>query len=129
MSEEKRYEPGRAGWVIRWAVEVPQTGRTAVSYWYGPDHGWGQTWGGLDYSVAVFPTRKAAEVAWRSVYHGRPRPGRGPIRVADAEAETAMRREAARVRGEAGAVDWFTVLGALVVVVGFVVACLTVGQF
>lgn len=56
------------GWVMRDETTLTKTGRVHVSYWYGPNHGWGRTFGGLDYSVAVFPTRKAAEQAWRGEF-------------------------------------------------------------
>jgi hypothetical protein len=34
------------------------------SWWYGPDR-WANGWGGLDYSVHVFPTKRAAEESVR----------------------------------------------------------------
>lgn len=42
-------------------------GRDIVTYWFGPNHGWGTTSGPRD-SAAVFPHRVAAEDALRSVF-------------------------------------------------------------
>jgi hypothetical protein len=33
------------------------------TFWFGPDNLWGKTYGGLDSSVAVFPTRRSASDA------------------------------------------------------------------
>lgn len=59
-----RFSPSAKGWVVR------LTSDTHVSWWYGPQHGWGTTSGPLDYSVAVFPTKKEAvaqarQMGWR----------------------------------------------------------------
>lgn len=94
----EHYTPGCSGWVIRDAIAASphlKPGTVHVSWWYGPDHGWGVTYGTLSYSVAVFPTRKAAEQAYQSVYvtDGTMRRGRGRAqRVADAEAEAQTTR-------------------------------------
>lgn len=40
-----------------------------TGYWYGPDHGWGTTWGALDDpATRRFSSRAAAENALRKVY-------------------------------------------------------------
>lgn len=78
-----------AEWVMRDERLLTRRDRTEaphVSWWYGPDHGWGSTFGPLDFCVAKFPTRKAAEAAWRSVY-GSLRRGTTAQRLADAEKE------------------------------------------
>lgn len=94
-------------WVIR-SVKIltKRDGSTAeyVSWWHGPDHGWGQTYGRVacrrwvksrrafvgpftvDSSVATFPTRREAEVAYRSIY-GRLFGGATAQRLSDAFAE------------------------------------------
>lgn len=59
-----------AGWVIETEMlGVTKTGKPWVSQWYGPNHGWGTTYGSdSDNSVKVFQTRQEAEEAYRSVY-------------------------------------------------------------
>lgn len=62
------YTPKTTGWIIEqtrtylFAQDAETTKEvTYVSYWYGPNHGWGNTWSAsLAYSVAVFPTMGAA---------------------------------------------------------------------
>lgn len=60
--EAPTFTPGATGWVVRVLHERIDT------WWYGPARGWGTTSGKLDDSVALFPTRRAAETALRSVY-------------------------------------------------------------
>lgn len=83
--EPTRFDPTAKGWVVR--IVTRFNGHQIASWWYGPAHGWGTTSGPLDYDVAVWPTRKAAEDA-RAVW-GRRRPSCGDQiveRVADAVA-------------------------------------------
>lgn len=61
MPAADRYRPGIDGWVVESRRSLPPTSkipepRLHVSWWYGPDHGWGTTWGPLDPSVRVFAT-------------------------------------------------------------------------
>lgn len=82
----RRYEPGGAGFVVEWsdAVNVKDPARPSISYWYGPSHGFGTTWGAID-QAAVFTSRPSARRAYESV---RPwgRTGVSIVRVADVEA-------------------------------------------
>ena len=95
MTKGKHYEPGAAGWVIR-SEAVVDNGKKHVSWWYGPDHGWGTTWGGLDYSVRVWRLRRQALDAFRSGYGGVFVRGRFRAqKVEDAEHEQAQRKAAA----------------------------------
>lgn len=54
-------------WVIREIRALHKDGDSFAFYWYGPEHGLGRTWGGSELA-AVFPTKKQAEIAYRSVY-------------------------------------------------------------
>jgi hypothetical protein len=72
------FSPDAKGWVVRWT-----TGTGHVGWWYGPDHGWGTTSGGLDYSVALWDTKREAVAAIRQLG---PRRGLTPMKVADAVA-------------------------------------------
>jgi hypothetical protein len=91
MAKSKRYagapyQPGARGWMVAHTAPAP-SGRVFTAWWYGPDHGWGQTFGGLAHpGPRVWPTKFEAEMALRSIY-GTPAYWRGcvPIRVADAE--------------------------------------------
>lgn len=88
----RHYTPGCEGWVLRDEVRYPAPRGLHVSWWYGPDHGFGTTYGSLGYSTAVFPTRLAAEEAYRTIYGKLRRTGtrnQRAQRVADAEAEQA----------------------------------------
>lgn len=64
----RRYDRGAPGFVIASARTFTSnaTGEdvTHTSYWYGPRHGWGTTYGGLGYSTAVFASRPAAKRAY-----------------------------------------------------------------
>jgi hypothetical protein len=55
------FSPDAKGWVVR--STNPSTGH--VSWWYGPDRGWGTTYGPLDHSVAVWRTKREATNAAR----------------------------------------------------------------
>lgn len=82
----ERYEHGIPGWVGR--IGRPGTNdRIRVSWWYGPDHGWGTTSGPLEYSTAVFATKAALVEAARKVYGRTWAQTMTPVRVADAEEE------------------------------------------
>lgn len=63
----RRYsEDRRRGFVVRSHTKFKRPdGRdhSHTTWWYGPNHGWGTTFGGLDYSVEVFPSRQAANAA------------------------------------------------------------------
>lgn len=94
------------GWIIRSVAEISRldgSTREHVSWWYGPTHGWGTTYGSIlgrrwirgrgekgafqqDSCVAVFATRKEAEQTFRSVY-GRMTSRYEAQRVEDAIAE------------------------------------------
>lgn len=83
----EHYKPGASGWVVRNSFDLWDGTRHVpfVSWWYGPDHAYGTTSGALDYSVAVFPTKRAAADAVRSTF-GRLVASRHTIeRVAEAE--------------------------------------------
>lgn len=86
------------GWVIRSEVNRLQrdmvTFKPHVAWWYGPDHGFGTTYGDLWLNrerwadtivVAVWPTRKAAQEA-KTAHLGR-RKGITVQRLADAITE------------------------------------------
>lgn len=82
----KLYAPGARGWMVGHTAPV-SAGRVITSWWYGPDHGWGTTYGGLSHSgPVVWRTKFEAEMALRSIY-GTPANWRGRVvvRVADAE--------------------------------------------
>lgn len=89
MSAGKRYTPGCSGFVVESRMEWthPRTGEPVVRYsvWYGPDRSWGTTYGGLDYSSAVFASRPAARKAFETIraWSSRER----VRRVADVEAD------------------------------------------
>lgn len=75
MTETRRYsEDATRGFVVRSShvLTSKKTGKPTshTSWWYGPGHGFGTTFGTLDYCVALFPSRKAAEDAIRTGYHG-----------------------------------------------------------
>lgn len=58
-------------WVMRDARPITRRDGTEVphvSWWYGPDHGFGRSFGPLDFCVEKFSTRKEAETAWREVF-------------------------------------------------------------
>lgn len=57
------------GFVVRYITRAVG-GRPYSAWWMGPKHGFGTTFGGLDYSTAVFPSRAAAEHAISSGYRG-----------------------------------------------------------
>lgn len=57
----------RRGFVVR---HTTRSGLGGAAWWYGPGSGWGTTFGALDYGVAVFPSRRAAELAVGSGYNG-----------------------------------------------------------
>lgn len=87
------------GWVVR--SEWIRTGkaRPMVSWWKGPSSGFGTTYSSLHLDrsrfpttleAALFPTRKSAEDAVRSVY-GRLTKGTTAQRLADAITEEASR--------------------------------------
>lgn len=80
-----RYKPGTDGWVIRHEHDIPtKSGVPLVTWWFGPDHSWGRTFGPLDYSVEVYPTRKWAEREMRTLG----RDSRNSVqRVSEAEGE------------------------------------------
>ena len=59
MIEIRRFYPDAKGWVVR-LTQTYKDRQPHVSWWYGPNHGWGRTSGPLDYSVAVFDTKKEA---------------------------------------------------------------------
>lgn len=51
----------------------PQVEVESVSFWYGPNHGWGTTSGDLDYSVRVWNSKTKVELAMKRVgMKGRP---------------------------------------------------------
>lgn len=64
----------RRGFVVRHTVNYPATkdrsGWTLTTWWYGPGHGFGTTFGGLDPCVAVYPSRVAARRAVDTGYLG-----------------------------------------------------------
>lgn len=97
------------GFVVRSAITYPPDGEypypsggTHHSWWYGPTRGFGTTWGGLDFSVAVFPSRVAAERAIAS-YAGAPaNPAAGRRHHVETVKEArALRDRLARAREEA----------------------------
>ena len=61
------YRPGADGFVVEQIREMPMkdgTTRIHSSYWFGPDHGWGNTWSDIPTSsIAVWPTVNAAFAA------------------------------------------------------------------
>lgn len=67
----KDYVQVKPGWVIRDEVGIisKKTGERIVhvSWWYGPRHSWGRTWGAPDLAQ-TWPTRKAAEAAIAAEY-------------------------------------------------------------
>lgn len=89
------------GFVVRGRFATPAKGdrpeREHWSWWYGPDHGWGTTWGPLDYSVHVFASRPAARTAATSLLHPVRRAVVVPVQDAIAWAieDAKERREAA----------------------------------
>ena len=74
VPKERRYQSSlRRGWVVRSTARVKRKdGREGIltSWWYGPRHGFSTTWGPLDYSVAVFATKEAAQDAVARGYFG-----------------------------------------------------------
>lgn len=86
------------GFVVRGQFPTPSE---YYAWWYGPDHGWGTTWGGLDYSVHVFATRREATAAVRAQGLGHRRPIVETVQeaVAFAIEQTKHRREAAVAAG------------------------------
>lgn len=52
------YTPDVTGFVV-WKMH---SGSDHRAYWYGPDSGWGTTYGPLDYSVRVFATEAGARL-------------------------------------------------------------------
>lgn len=88
----RRYEPGTRGFVVQHdhaGVQFP--GQVLHSWWYGADRAWPNTWGGLDYSVAVFPSRPAARKAYEAAVRAwdATDPSYRIRSVADAEADRA----------------------------------------
>jgi len=80
------YYRGAKGWVVAHTYVAP-SGRALTSWWFGPDQGWGTTYGGLAHpGPQVWRTKHDAEMALRAVY-GTPSHWRGRVvvRVADAE--------------------------------------------
>jgi hypothetical protein len=80
------YQRGARGWMVAHTAAA-SSGRVITAWWYGPDHGWGKTYGGLaSPGPVVWPTKFSAEMALRSIY-GTPANWQGQvvIRVADAE--------------------------------------------
>jgi hypothetical protein len=69
------FSPDAKGWVVRMTSNSGH-----VSWWYGPDRGWGTTSGPLDYSVAVWNTKREATAAARRLR----RPGMAVEKVGDA---------------------------------------------
>lgn len=80
MADLTEYDPDNPkGWVVRSEADYPRKDggtRTHVSWWFGPDHGFGNTWGSLwldrerwphTLEVAVWPTKKAATEARRAL--------------------------------------------------------------
>lgn len=68
-----RYRPGVEGWIVEDRRQVgARDGSTFthVAWWYGPQHGWGNTWGPLEPQacpVKVFPLYGDALAAAGSV--------------------------------------------------------------
>lgn len=64
----------RRGFVVRHTSNYTATSdrpaMTLTTWWYGPGHGFGTTFGGLDHCVAVFPSRIAAQRAIDDGYYG-----------------------------------------------------------
>ena len=59
----------RLQYVVTVTSPMPEGRPDHVSYWYGPDHGWGTTSGPRESAgVMRFPHRVAAEDALRSVF-------------------------------------------------------------
>lgn len=83
------------GWVIRSELRPPVVRRAFATWWYGPDHGFGTTYGPLDSSVRVWPTRDGAEKAAREVYGSR---WRSRMRRASAQRVVDATREAKEQR-------------------------------
>lgn len=55
------------GWVIYLRGGPADDNPRARSYWYGPSHGWGRTWGNIDQpEVRVWRTKALAEQARRA---------------------------------------------------------------
>lgn len=87
----RRYAPSCTGFVIEWvdAINVKDPARPSISYWYGSDHVWGTTWGGLDLA-AVYASRPAARRAYESVRSWALKAtGVSIVRVSDVEARDA----------------------------------------
>lgn len=63
MTCHTQFSPNAKGWVVRTTRTYKD--HTHTAWWFGPHHGWGTTSGGLDYSVAVFPTKKEATAVAR----------------------------------------------------------------
>lgn len=100
----RKFDPtDPTGFVVRSTVIYDGSDHESVSYWYGPDNGWGTTWGGLDGSVAVWPTKALAELAFRDGPSGR-RYKVVPVEVAICDEIASYERHAARkiawLRGE-----------------------------
>jgi len=90
------YTPGARGWMVAHTYSA-SSGRALTSWWYGPCHGWGTTYGGLSHpGPVVWPTKFAAEMAIRAIF-GTPSNWRGQVavRVADAESIETRQRERA----------------------------------
>lgn len=71
MPRVDRYRTGIEGWVVEDRRTLKRGDRSGtfehVAWWYGAGHGWGNTWGPLDGSVAVFDTFGDATSAAASV--------------------------------------------------------------
>lgn len=70
MTDRIYYRPGIDGWIVenRRKIRLDNGDRRIdVAHWYGPLHGWGNTWGMLpDSSVAVFARFEEAAAATRA---------------------------------------------------------------
>lgn len=92
-SEPRNYKWGELdGWVVEsrhMLTGKDGVAREHITYWYGPDHGFGTTSGALESSAPVWPTRKAAEQALRKTF--------GSLTVAARRGYTPKRLEAITV--------------------------------
>ena len=62
MSTSTRWSAGIVGWVVESRdSRHTKNGTQHVSWWYGPDHGFGTTWGPLDESTRVWARYDDAE--------------------------------------------------------------------
>lgn len=62
MSTSTRWSAGIVGWVVESRdSRHTKNGTPHVSWWYGPDHGFGTTWGPLDGSTRVWARYDDAE--------------------------------------------------------------------